>query len=164
MNNLNKSSRIWIYQSDRIFDEKTEHEITDILNQFNKNWNAHHQKLHSDYLIKYHAFIILIVDESAVSASGCSIDSSVKIIKEIESKFDLNFFNRNIVAYKKDNEIVLDTFETFQSKIDAGIINSDTIVFNNLINKLEDLETNWEVPISKSWHKRFFNFPTNKLA
>lgn len=162
MSNLSKSSRIWIYQSDKIFDQKIENEITEILNQFNKNWNAHHQKLQSDFLIKYHAFLILIVDESAVSASGCSIDSSVKIIKEIESKFDINFFNRSIVAYKKDDEIVLDNLESFQNKIDNGIVNFDTVVFNNLINTLEDLETNWEVPISNSWHKRFFNFTTSK--
>lgn len=160
MSNLNKSSRIWIYQSDTIFDKKTEDEITKILQQFNSSWKAHHHKLQSDFLIKHRAFIILIVDESSNAASGCSIDSSVKIIKQIESNLNLNFFNRNIVAYKKENEIFLDIFESFQHKIDRGEVTLDTIVFNNLIHTLEDLETKWEVPISMSWHKRFFNFPT----
>lgn len=160
MSNLNKSSRIWIYQSDTIFDETTEDAITRILQQFNSSWNAHHQKLHSDFLIKHHAFIILLVDESVIAASGCSIDSSVKAIKEIESTLNLNFFNRNIVAYKKEDKILLDTFASFQHKIDCGEVTLDTLVFNNLIHTLEDLDTKWEVPISNSWHKRYFNFPT----
>ena len=33
-------------------------------------------------------------------------------------------------------------------------INNDTIVFNNLINLKADLANNWEVPISRSWHKK----------
>jgi hypothetical protein len=34
-------------------------------------------------------------------------------------------------------------------------VSDKTIVFNNLINIKEELENNWEIPITESWHNRF---------
>jgi hypothetical protein len=43
----------------------------------------------------------------------------------------------------------------FQRFVNERKVTSETIVFNNMVNTKEDFENNWEVPVSKSWHKRF---------
>ena len=39
--------------------------------------------------LKYNQFIILMADESIASVSGCSIDSSVGVIREIEKHLSI---------------------------------------------------------------------------
>lgn len=158
MNTISENSKIWIYQSNQSFDLKTEAQINDKLKSFVSNWNAHHQKLNAHYKILHHLFIIMIVDESSVSASGCSIDSSVKIIKEIEEQFNIHFFNRSLISYFTNDAIEICDTTTFQQKIDSGLISSETIVFNNLITTYKELNTNWMIPIKNSWHQKIFTF------
>ena len=51
-------------------------------------------------------FLILAVDESQASASGCSIDSSVKFVKAMESELGTDFFNRmNLVILNAKEEL-----------------------------------------------------------
>jgi hypothetical protein len=35
-------------------------------------------------------------------------------------------------------------------------VSANTIVFNNLVNTIEEWKENWEVPAEDSWHNRFF--------
>ena len=81
-NQISSDARVWIYQSDRAFNvaEKTniESQLTDLCN----NWNTHGTALHCSFQI-HDWFICLFVDESKQGASGCSIDSSVAVIKKL---------------------------------------------------------------------------------
>jgi hypothetical protein len=43
----------------------------------------------------------------------------------------------------------------FKEFIKSNKITSETIVFNNMISTKEELETQWEVSVNNSWHKRF---------
>ena len=40
--------------------------------------------------------------------------------------------------------------------VKAKSVNENTIVFNNLVNTIEEWQEFWEVPASDSWHNRFF--------
>jgi hypothetical protein len=44
-------------------------------------------------------FIILMADEKATGVSGCSTDSSVRLIKDIEQRFGVNMFDRTTLAF-----------------------------------------------------------------
>jgi len=35
-------------------------------------------------------------------------------------------------------------------------VTGSTIVFNNLVNTIEEFNEAWEVPAEESWHSRFF--------
>ena len=80
------TSRVWVYQSNRKLSDKEVVFIQQKLLAFCNDWKAHQTHLISSYKVLYNRFIILLVDEQQQNASGCSIDSSVKIIKEIESR------------------------------------------------------------------------------
>lgn len=154
---LPSTSRVWIYQSNRSFLNEEVDKIHVILEDFINNWNNHGDGLKASFQIKYNQFVILAIDENYKPASGCSIDSSVQIIKKIEKELDINMFDRMQTAFKDGENINLVSMADFQKYAKEEKINSKTIVFNNLVNTKSDYENNWEITADKSWHARFLN-------
>ena len=95
---LPDSSRIWIYQSSRAFTNTEVQEILQQIGQFVIDWNSHGKEVKSDGTVLHNRFIVLVVDESALMVSGCSIDTSVSLIKAIEKNYSTNMFDRMQVA------------------------------------------------------------------
>jgi len=149
-------SRVWIYQSDRKFTSTEENEILNKLAAFTNQWKAHGNELLAKAEIRYGFFIILTVDESQAGVTGCSIDSSVRIIKEIEQEYHVDLFNRFNIAYKVNGEVVVNSKEDFETLVDIKQVTPETIVFNNMVQNLAELETKWEVPFQNSWHSTVF--------
>jgi hypothetical protein len=154
---ISENSRIWIYQSDRILKQEEESAIIQILGDFTSNWQAHGHDLAALGEVIHHQFIILSVDEQVAGATGCSIDKSVALMKDIEQKFNINLFDRFRVAFKLNDELKSCSREDFEKMIENGEVNADTLVFNNLIQTRKELQTSWEIPLKDSWHARVFN-------
>lgn len=148
--------RIWIYQADRPLTDGEKVHTLHKLGSFVSQWKAHGRGLAAKAEIRYGRFIILMVDDTAVPPSGCSIDKSVHLLKEIEAETGLNLFDRMQVAYRDAGEIKAVPRAEFERLIAAGKVTGDTIVFNNLITTYPELETHWEVPLSQSWHAQVF--------
>ena len=87
-------SRIWIYQADRILSKTEQSWILEQLEVFVPTWANHGKQLSSTAFIVNDCQIVLVVNEAMIGASGCSIDSSVRFIKQIGSELGVNFFNR----------------------------------------------------------------------
>jgi hypothetical protein len=149
-------SRVWVYQSNRKFSATEEQEILAKLEGFTNQWKAHGNELQAKAEIKYGFFIILIVDENKANVTGCSIDSSVRFIKDIEQTYNVDLFNRFNLAYKIDNEVVVNSKEDFETLVSIKKIDENTIVFNNMVQTLNELNTKWEVPLKNSWHSTVF--------
>lgn len=153
--NLPDNSRIWIYQANR---ELTNDEIayittntTDFINQ----WTRHGEDLKGSFTVKYNYFLVLAVDESFNDVSGCSIDTSVRFIKELEQKLAIDLTDKMNVSFKDGERINIVKLSDFQGFVKKGNINKNTMVFNNMVNTKKDFENNWEVPAKDSWHNRF---------
>ncbi|MEQ9303133.1 MAG: hypothetical protein RJQ14_04390, partial [Marinoscillum sp.] len=99
INNMPDHSRVWIYQSTRPFSDSEKTLISAQLDEFTKQWAAHGQQLTATYSIELDQFIVLAVDESHHQASGCSIDSSVRVIQVIEQQTGLTLLDRSKVAF-----------------------------------------------------------------
>ncbi|MBE5318327.1 ABC transporter ATPase [Pedobacter sp. MR2016-19] len=149
-------SRVWIYQSDRKFTSTEETEILNKLAAFTNQWKAHGNELLAKAEIRYGFFIILTVDESQAGVTGCSIDSSVRLIKEIEQEYHVDLFNRFNIAYKVNEEVVVNSKEDFETLVNIKQVTPETIVFNNMVQNLAELESKWEVPFQNSWHSTVF--------
>ncbi|MBB6239742.1 hypothetical protein HDC90_004401 [Pedobacter sp. AK013] len=149
-------SRVWIYQSDRKFTSIEETEILNKLAAFTNQWKAHGNELLAKAEIRYGFFIILTVDESQAGVTGCSIDSSVRLIKEIEQEYHVDLFNRFNIAYRVNGEVVVNSKEDFETLVNIKQVTPETIVFNNMVQNLAELESKWEVPFQNSWHSTVF--------
>ncbi|MEQ9423097.1 MAG: hypothetical protein RJQ09_01670 [Cyclobacteriaceae bacterium] len=153
---LPKAARVWIYQTDRELDEREISWLHDLLTSFCDQWAAHGQALKSSFQIRHNRFIILSVDEAASLPSGCSIDSSVHIIRQIEKELAVDMFNRTNVAFIHNNEIFVEPMTNLKGKIQDGVITKDTLTFNNLVKCIDDLESSWKVPAKSTWLKKYF--------
>jgi hypothetical protein len=153
---FSKNSRVWVYQSDKKLTDDVVAQIQQRLNSFTTQWTAHNNQLKARGEVRYNRFLILIVDETQAGASGCSIDKSVHFMQEIEREFNINLFDRFNLAYKEDGEVLSLPRHGFEELLKQGVINTNTIVYNNLVQTLAELETKWEVPFKDSWHIQLF--------
>jgi hypothetical protein len=149
-------SRIWIYQSNRKFSDEEMNEIETDLQAFLVNWSAHGTSLESSYQLKYNRFIILAVNQEVQNATGCSIDSSVEFIQGLEAKYNVDLLDKMNVTFKLGEHIAHKPLIDFKKMVKDKAVTENTIVFNNLINNIEEFNESWEVPAIESWHSRFF--------
>lgn len=153
---LPKNSRVWIYQSERKLSEEEVQIADEMLKNFVDDWAAHGTPLQASYKIVYNRFIILAVNQEHHPASGCSIDASVRVIQDLEQKFNVDLLDKMNVTYKTGEFIAHKSLIDFKKMAKEKAVNGNTIVFNNLVNTIEEFEEFWEVPASESWHGRFF--------
>lgn len=149
-------SRVWIFQSNRPFSDLELKEIEKSLNLFLKSWTAHGKSLISGFKINYNRFIIIALDESNHSASGCSVDSCVHFIQNLEKKYKIDLLDKMNVTFKQGDFFSYKSIKDFKKLVQNRSVSKNTIVYNNLVVNIADFLENWEVPASKSWHKRFF--------
>ncbi len=154
--NLPDNSRIWIYQSSRELTEQEAQQASALIKDFVQQWTSHSEKVVADGAIVYNRFIVLVADESFVTLGGCSIDSSMKVMRQLEQQFNTTLFDRLTVAYRENDSIKTASQAAFQNLFEQGAVNRDTIVFNNLVSTLKDFREKWETALSKSWHARMF--------
>ncbi len=154
-NNLPDNARVWIYQSNREFSKEEVAFISEKAIEFINNWTRHGDDLKGSFTIKYNRFLVLAVDESFNTVSGCSIDSSVRFMQQLEKALQVDLMDKMNVSFKVNEHINLVRLPDFQNYVNSKKINLDTIVFNNMVATKLDFENNWEVPAKDSWHKRF---------
>jgi hypothetical protein len=155
-NTLPEHSKIWIYQSNRRF---TEEELVLVSNKtkvFLEQWAAHGTGLQAGFELKYERFIVIAVDQDEQSATGCSIDASVRFIQELEQELGVELLDKMNVAFKQGDFVNFKTLLDFKAMAKSGAIGKNTIVFNNLVTNIAEYNENWEVPAHESWHSRFF--------
>jgi len=153
--NLPQNSRVWIYQSDRKFTAKEIEFISVRAKDFINQWTRHGDDLKGSFTFKYNQFLVLAVDESFNTVSGCSIDSSVRFVQALEKELQLELMNKMNVTFKDNEHINLVKLADFQRYAKEQKVTLETIVFNNMVATKEDFENKWEVPARESWHKRF---------
>ncbi len=153
--NLPNSSRVWMYQSDRVFTAQEIDFISMKAKDFIEQWTRHGDNLKGSFTIKYNQFLVLAVDEGFNNVSGCSIDASVRFVKELENELQIDLMNKMNVSFKDGDNINIIKLAEFQQFAKEQKITKETIVFNNMVQTKEEVENNWEVPASKSWHNRF---------
>ena len=92
-----------------------------------------------------------MADETASEVSGCSTDSSVRIIKNIEETYQVSLFNRQLLGFFINEKIELIPLQDIQKSFESKIINAETLYFNNIVLHKKELEENWIIPLKNSW-------------
>ena len=151
-------SRVWIYLSNRKFTPEENLSINGMLAEFTRQWNSHGTPVKGYGGTLYAQFILLMADENATGVSGCSTDSSVRLIKEIEKKFGVEMFNWQSLAFLKDGKVSLLPLPALQEKVNEGAIAPETLFFNNTVPDLSALKSGWIIPVKESWLMKRVSF------
>jgi hypothetical protein len=144
-------SRVWIYQSSRMFLLSEALEIEELLKDFVAEWASHGAKVDAYGNLFFGQFIILMADERSAGVSGCSTDSSVRFIKELGAKFSVDFFNRMNLAFIVKDKIQMLPMNQLSYAVENNFIDADTLYFNNLVQTKKEVEEKWIVPVKDSW-------------
>jgi len=145
------TSRVWIYQSNRLFTLSESLQIEDLLENFTERWNSHGIPVKGYANLFFGQFIVMIADETATGVSGCSTDSSVRLIKEIEQLFKVNLFDRLILAFVVKEKVQMVPFAQLTYALENNFIGATTVYFNNTVLDLKQLKNNWLIPVKHSW-------------
>jgi hypothetical protein len=156
--NFHPGSRVWVYQCNRLFSLGEALEIEEMLKQFAANWKSHGTPVKGEAHLFFGQFIVLLADETATGVSGCSTDSSVRLIKDIEQRFSVNMFDRMTLAFVVKEKVQLLPLSQLQYAVDNSFIDGDTLYFNNLVQTKDELETKWIIPAKESWLNARFSF------
>lgn len=154
-------SRVWIYQSSRLFSLSEALQIEELLENFVTGWNSHGTPVKGFATLFFGQFIILMADETATGVSGCSTDSSVRLIKEIENIFHVSLFDRQTLAFVKNEKVQVIPMNQLNYAIENGFIDGNTLYFNNTVLDKKGLEQNWLIGAKDSWLGKRYSFKIN---
>ena len=148
---FNDSSRVWIYQANRRFSPEEAADIEPMLKQFVAAWASHGEKVKGFAQLFFNHFIVLMADETATGVSGCSTDSSVRLMKEIEQHLEVQLFDRQLLAFILDEDIRLMPLTELNQAVNGNLLNADTLYFNNTVLSKKELLESWITPVKNSW-------------
>ncbi len=159
------NSHVWVYQSNRVFTIEEAIQIGELLQNFSHEWKSHGTPVKSFANLLFGQFIVLMADETATGVSGCSTDSSVRLIKNVEQDFHVELFDRLMLAFIIQERIQLLPLSELNPALDCGLVNEDTLYFNNTILTKKELLSQWIIPVKESWlAKRIYAYKSEKEA
>jgi len=144
-------SRVWIYQSSRAFLNEEQKEINEQLQQFYVQWQSHGAEVKGWAEVLFNQFIVVLADENASGVSGCSTDSMVRIIKSLERQYSITLFDRLNISFYVKEKVQMLPYQQLNYALQKGYIETDTPLFNNLVDSKEKLLSEWILPLNKSW-------------
>lgn len=151
------SSRVWIYQSPRIFSLSEALAVEKSIDDFISGWQSHGTPVKGFGTLFFGQFIILMADEEVTGVSGCSTDSSVRLIKSIEQIHGVNLFDRTSLAFCIHEKIQLIPMNQLEYAIENGFIGAETIFLDNTVQNKCALLKEWFKPVKDSWIGRRYS-------
>lgn len=150
------NSRVWIYQSSRILTLSEALIVEKILDDFISEWKSHGNPVKGFATLFFGQFIVIVADEEQTGVSGCSTDSSVRLIKSIELQFNINLFDRTSLAFVVKDRIQILPMGQIEYAIENGFIKRDTLFIDNSVQTLNSFQNEWIKPVKDSWLSRRF--------
>ncbi len=149
--NLPDNCRLWMYAANRALNEQEEAEMGKALEAFTSQWTSHDMPLQGKASILHQRVVLIAVNEAVHSVSGCGIDKSVKLMKDLGAQYGIDFFNRLQILVKQDNALVGYTKEQLQQAIDQGEVDEETLVLNPMPQSLGEFKQKGWVPLQQFW-------------
>lgn len=154
--NLPPESELWIFGFSRPLTDSDQARIREKIEAFLPRWQSHGEPVSAAYEIVLDRFVA-VAAHCPAGVSGCSIDSSFKVFKELQQE-GLDGLNRGLVFYRdRDATVHSVPLGEFQALVDRGEVDAETPVFDTTLRSLKEFRRGaFEVPFSRSWHARSF--------
>jgi len=149
-------ARVWIYQASRPLAEDELMPLLPRLAAFAEEWTSHGRQLAASAQFLHRQFLVIGLDEIVAGASGCSIDASVRFVRELAQQLGVELLEKSQMAFLTDGQLLLLTRRELPAAVAAGRVTVDTPYFNNTLNTKAELTTNWPAPAGQTWLARYF--------
>ena len=156
---LPSASRLWVFPAERSLTAEEEATLLAKADEFLDTWAAHGVPLRCGRDWRRGRFLLVAVDEASEPPSGCSIDAMTNLLKDVGRDLGISLADHGPVYFLDGDEVRRATRGEFQKLVDDGAVDLDTVVFDNTITRVAEMEADgWEKPAGASWHRRAF-FP-----
>lgn len=152
---LPDNARVWVYQANRPLLDSDATAINQALQPALSQWVAHGQPLLASAKVVENRFVVVGVDEGYNLPSGCSIDASVRTLRQLGESLSIDFFDRSAAILASDGLVQTIELPAIKAAVLTGIVTSETIVFNTLVKTKAEFLTNWHLQAADSWLKRY---------
>ncbi|MYA64441.1 MAG: hypothetical protein F4139_06720 [Gemmatimonadetes bacterium] len=152
------SARIWIFGTDRALEAREAEDLLGSVDEFLQAWAAHGVPLRAARTWRHGRFLIVAVDMERVPPSGCSIDSLVHVLRDLEGRLGARFLGNEAVWYRDEGGVIQRASRPeFRELARRGGVTPRSVVFDNSITALSELRAGrWEGPASERWHAALF--------
>lgn len=89
-----EDARLWVFVGDRKMSATEISWLNESLTQFVSSWQTHGKSLDAIGFVLHEAALVIVANENAVKASGCSMDKINHLVKDAGSQLSIDFFNR----------------------------------------------------------------------
>ena len=144
-------SRVWVYAANRTLTEQESNLATERMKAFVGSWTAHGAPVQGIGIVLLNRFLVLVADETMTHVSGCSTDSSVRMMQTLQEELGIDLFNRTLLSFYQDDEILTLPIAELSTAIAEGKINGDSLFFDHVVGTKQAFETGWLQPANKSW-------------
>lgn len=138
-----ETARIWVFTADKAVTEVSRAAAIEPVMRFLEQWATHGKALTATAEWVNSWQLVIALDESKTGASGCSIDTLTRFMRELGEHLQVNWFDRMKILVRNNEEDQLISF--------AGLSDyPEAFVYDPLIQTLGELRSNWPVKVSKS--------------
>lgn len=141
-------SRVWFFMLNRPCSDKEG--FLDRLHRFMTQWAAHGKSLAAKGALIQDRLLVIAVNEHLEGASGCSIDTLNRFLRDEQAIQEVDFFNRMQVVLAHENALIVVDEASF-----ASALQYDSNVVQTHLGKVGIFRNEPTIPASSSWVKKY---------
>jgi len=152
------AARVWVFGASQPILGDDALSLLSRVEEFLRGWAAHGAPVVGACDWRYDRFLLIAADEEATGASGCSIDSLFRTLRNVEGEIGATLLDGSLVFYRDLAGTVQSlTRPHFRELVAAGDIVAKTIVFDNTVGTMGAVRRGeWERRFAGSWQERAF--------
>ncbi len=150
-------SRLWFFQCDRFLTEAEIGHIELQMSDFIDQWTSHGAAMAASFTLLHKSLLLIALDESHASASGCGIDKCFRQVDQISKEMGVDFVSRTTVLYQSSEGIQMTKLNQFWAMKKAGLIDASTLVVDTTIGQLADLAPAGLKRFDQTWHMEMWS-------
>jgi hypothetical protein len=144
------NGRIWVYNAQRAVQTAEMEVLAPEMMNFIQNWKAHGKDLEASFEWLHQQILILKVNEDTQLATGCSIDSWMAFLQQIDVAYKFDFFKRDRIAIEQEGKLTMYAMNEIPAAWESGEISENALLLDHTISKLSDFDF-YKKPILDSW-------------
>ena len=155
---LSDEAHIWIYQGDRALSKEETPLILREVIPFLAQWAPHGKELQCAADILYNRFLVLGVEKGTRPLSCCTIDTSIQLMRDLQTQFKVNFLDKTTVIFKKETLFIEVPMDQMKQAVQQEKITPDMWVFDSTITRKKDLQDQFLLPVKDAWVRKYLYF------
>lgn len=155
---LTNGARLWIYGFKRDLQAAEADQVEQLIQTFCGQWRSHGAPVTSGGGVLERHFAMIAGELPDGNISGCGIDASVRLFKDLRDQQQLDALDHSLVHYRQsDGTIATANRALFQALVRDGKVDEQTPVFDLTVETVGAYrEGCFELPMRDSWHANAF--------